>query len=143
MFELDDNFLNEIGLGELPEDQKKPFLQHIYQELEMRVGTKLSDGMSDDQLEEFGQIIEQKDNFIGSWLENNVPNYKNDKTFIKLQQSSKLDVDSKDLKAEYAATKWLEINRPDYREVVSSVLGEIKQEIMANKDTILGRESAA
>ena len=53
MFQLDENFLNDIGLGSLPEAQKKPFLQHIYEELELRVGTRLSDGLSDEQLEEF------------------------------------------------------------------------------------------
>jgi hypothetical protein len=42
------------------------------------------------------------------------------------------------LKAEYAATKWLEVNRPDYRDVVKQVLEELKSEIVANKDTILG-----
>jgi len=46
MFQLDDQFLNDIGLGNLPDDQKKPFLQHIYDELELRVGTRLSDGMN-------------------------------------------------------------------------------------------------
>ena len=57
MFQLDDKFLEEIGLNSLPEEQKKPFLQHIYDELELRVGTKLSDGMTDEQLEEFESII--------------------------------------------------------------------------------------
>lgn len=139
MFQLDDNFLNEIGLGGLPEDQKKPFLQHIYQELEMRVGTKLSDGMSDEQLEEFGQIIEQKGNFINTWLASNVPDYRNDQIFINLQDSNGSTANDDSLKAEYAATKWLEINRPDYRDVVASVLDQIKQEIIANKDAILGK----
>jgi len=37
MFQLDEKFLEEIGLNELPEEQKKPFLQHIYDELELRV----------------------------------------------------------------------------------------------------------
>ena len=38
MFRLDDQFLKDIGLDGLPEEQKKPFLQHIYSELELRVG---------------------------------------------------------------------------------------------------------
>ena len=62
MFQLDEKFLEDIGLNDLPEEQKKPFLQHIYDELELRVGTKLSDGMSDEQLEEFESIIDR--NFL-------------------------------------------------------------------------------
>ena len=42
MFQLDDNFLKELGLDQLPDEQKKPFLQHIYSELELRVGERLS-----------------------------------------------------------------------------------------------------
>ena len=59
MFRLDDQFLKDIGLDGLPEEQKKPFLQHIYSELELRVGTRLSDGLSDTQLEEFEKIIDR------------------------------------------------------------------------------------
>ena len=40
--------------------------------------------------------------------------------------------------AEFTATKWLEVNRPDYRDVVAAVLDELKKEIIANRDAILG-----
>lgn len=142
MFELDDKFLNQVGLGALPEEQKKPFLQHIYQELEMRVGTKLSDGMSDAQLEEFGLIIDRNDEVIKTWLNDNAPDYYNDNGFINLQKKTGLDPNDADLRAEYVATKWLEVNRPDYRDVVADVLNEIKKEITLNKDAILGDKAA-
>jgi len=31
MFQLDDKFLADIGLTDMPDDQKQPFLQHIYE----------------------------------------------------------------------------------------------------------------
>ncbi len=137
MFQLDDKFLEEIGLNSLPEEQKKPFLQHIYNELELRVGTKLSDGMTDMQLEEFESIINRKEDIIYSWLSNNAPDFINDAVFLKMQTSTGLDINDFNLKADYAATKWLEINRPDYRQVVASTLDTIKQEIISNRETIL------
>lgn len=142
MFQLDDKFLEDIGLNELPEEQKKPFLQHIYDELELRVGTKLSDGMTDEQLEEFEAIIDRKEEVIVDWLEKNAPDYHNDTVFIKLQSATGLDVNDSDLKSEYAATKWLEINRSDYRDVVASVLEDLKNEVIANKSVILGNAQA-
>lgn len=141
MFQLDDKFLADVGLQDLPEDQKKPFLQHIYDELELRVGTKLSEGMSDAQLEEFEAIIDRKDEVITSWLAQHVPDYHNDQAFGRIQQATGLDVNDIGLRAEYTATKWLEINRPDYRDVVASVLGELKKEISANKNAILGNQT--
>ena len=140
MFQLDDKFLEDIGLNTMPEGQKKPFLQHIYGELEMRVGTKLSEGMSDKQLGEFESIIDQNDPVISAWLDQNAPNYYNDDVFLRSQKETGLDVNDPQLRAEYAATKWLEINRPDYRDVVTNVMNEIKNEIVANRDAILGAE---
>lgn len=142
MFQLDDKFLQDIGLDDLPEEQKKPFLQHIYDELELRVGTKLSDGMSDDQLEEFESIIDHRDDVVIDWLAKNAPDYHNDDVFMQLQTSTDLDVNSPGLRAEYAATKWLSVNRPDYRNVVTQVLDEIKAEVIASRDVILDKNLA-
>ncbi len=138
MFQLDEKFLDEIGLNELPEEQKKPFLQHIYDELELRVGTKLSDGMSDEQLAEFEAIIDRKKDIVVSWLAKYAPNYHTDSNFLKIQKTSGLDVSDINLQSEYAATKWLEVNRPDYRDVVAQVLEELKKEVIANRSVILG-----
>lgn len=142
MFRLDEQFLKDIGLDSLPEEQKKPFLQHIYSELELRVGTKLSDGLSDTQLEEFEQIIDRNQEKIMAWLSEHAPTYAQDEAFGKLQQATNLPADDPQLVAEYTATKWLEVNRPDYRDVVARVLGELKQEIMSNRDAILGSMGA-
>jgi hypothetical protein len=114
-------------------------LQHIYDELELRVGTRLSDGMSDAQLEEFESIIDHKDEVVVAWLTVNAPDYYNDESFQRIQTATGLDVNDPSLRAEYTATKWLEINRPDYRDVVASVLEEIKKEITANRDALLGQ----
>lgn len=143
MFQLDDKFLADIGLNELPEEQKKAFLQHIYDELELRVGTKLSDGMSDEQLEEFESIIDRKDDVITEWLTKHVPDYYNDESFSRIKEATGLDVNDAGLRAEYAATKWLEVNRPDYRDVVASVLDELKKEIIGSRDKILDNDQPA
>ena len=138
MFQLDDKFLADIGLNDMPDDQKQPFLQHIYEELELRVGTKLSDGLSDQQLEEFEKIIDRDFATIDSWLGAHVQDHVNDPIFQRMQQALKLDASDPNLKAEYVATKWLEVNRPDYRDVVKVVLDDLKREIIANRDAILG-----
>lgn len=143
MFQLDDQFLADIGLGGLPDEQKKPFLQHIYEQLEYKVGVRLSEGMSDTQLDEFEAIIDKKEPQVSTWIQQYAPNYATDEVFIKIQQQSGLPADSPALKGEYAATKWLEVNRPDYRDVVAATLNELKQEITQNRDAILGTQPGA
>lgn len=137
MFQLDDQFLNDLGLDKLPSEQRKAFLEHIYQELELRVGTKLSDGLSDAQLQEFESIIDKDDTVITNWVAQYAPNYQQDEMFTRLQQAANLDPASPELRNEYVATKWLEVNRPDYRDVVAATLADLKQEIMTNRDAIL------
>jgi hypothetical protein len=80
MLKLDNTLLDELGLGSLPEDQKKAMLQHIYETLELRVGTNLANQMTDQQLEEFEKFIDDGGDANQAqalqWLESNLPNYK-------------------------------------------------------------------
>jgi hypothetical protein len=80
MLKLDNNLLEELGLGSLPEDQKRSMLQHIYETLELRVGTNLANQMTDQQLEEFEKFIDDGGDANQAqalqWLETNLPNYK-------------------------------------------------------------------
>lgn len=77
MIKLDDNLLQELGLGALPPEEKKKMLAHIYETLEMRVGMALAKQMNDGQLNEFEQFIKSNDE-AGAlrWLETNFPNYR-------------------------------------------------------------------
>jgi hypothetical protein len=77
MIKLDDNLLTELGLQVLPAEDKKALLRHIYETLEMRVGTTLARQMTDGQLDEFEAFINSNDE-AGAlrWLETNFPNYK-------------------------------------------------------------------
>ncbi len=77
MFKLDDNLLKELGLGELPAAEKNKMLAHIYETLEMRVGMKLAEQMTNEQLDEFESFIDRNDEPGAlKWLETNFPNYK-------------------------------------------------------------------
>ena len=142
MFQLNEEFLKELGLDRLPEEQRKPFLQHIYSELELRVGERLSQGMSEAQLDEFANIIDKTPGVVEGFLAKYAPNYQQEPMFQKLLQASGAAADDTRLRDEFAATKWLEVNRPDYRDVVAAVMNELKKEIIANRDAILGGMSA-
>lgn len=143
MFQLDDNFLKELGLDQLPDEQKKPFLQHIYSELELRVGERLSQGMSDAQLDEFANIIDKVPGAVDEFLAKHAPNYQQEPMFQRLVQATKADPNNPGLKDEFAATKWLEVNRPDYRDVVAATMDELKKEIITNREAILGGMGAS
>lgn len=94
--EFNEQFLQEMGLSSMPEEQKKKFLTYIQEELEIRIGERIAKGLTETQLNEFDMITDQNE-----------------------------------------ATKWLEKNRPDYREIVARTIEEMKTEIRANRDRLV------
>ena len=74
---IDESLLVELGLGGLPQQEKTNLLKHIYETLEMRVGMRLADQMTNEQLDEFERFFNAQDD-AGAfrWLETNFPNYK-------------------------------------------------------------------
>lgn len=94
--QFDDKFLQEMGLSAMPEGQKQEFLDYIQEELEVRIGERISKGLTEVQLNEFDQITDQDE-----------------------------------------AAKWLEKNRPDYREIVTRTIEELKQEIRLNRSKLI------
>jgi hypothetical protein len=108
MFQLDDNLLQELGLGSLPVAEKNKMLGHIYETLELRVGMRLAEQMSDGQLDEFEGFIDRNDE-PGAlhWLETNFPDYKKVvaeeleklKSEIKAQAPAILDATNAEMQA--------------------------------------------
>ena len=94
--EFDKKFLQEMGLSAMPEDEKQRFLDYIQEELEVRIGERISRGLTEVQLNEFDMITDQSE-----------------------------------------AAKWLEVNRPDYREIVERTITEMKAEIRANRNRLV------
>ena len=94
--EFDDKFLADMGLSAMPEEQKRDFLAYVQEELEVRIGERISRGLTQVQLNEFDAITDPTE-----------------------------------------AAKWLEVNRPDYREIVSRTIAEMKEEIRANRAKLL------
>ncbi len=94
--EFDEKFLQEMGLSAMPEDEKQKFLAYVQEELEVRIGERISRGLTETQLNEFDMITDPAE-----------------------------------------AAKWLEINRPDYRDIVTRTINEMKEEIRANRNKLI------
>jgi hypothetical protein len=92
---IDHNLLAELGLGALPDEEKKNLEKHIYETLEMRVGMRLADQMTNEQLDEFETYFNARDDAGAfKWLETNFPNYKDivadefDKLKVEVSQNA-------------------------------------------------------
>lgn len=133
---LDDSLLEELGLGALPEAEKKPFLRQLYEELEKRVGTRLAAGMSDEQISQFERFATGDIEYAKSYLDSNVANWMSLPDYASMYQERQAaatragaEFNEMAVVAEYAAFKWLETNFPNYKDVVAEEFDKLKVEI--------------
>ena len=75
MIRVDEDFMTEVGLAERPTAEKQAFMDHAEEELEVRVGQKISSRLSDEQIDEFSRIQNDNSKTL-SWLERNVPDFR-------------------------------------------------------------------
>lgn len=94
--ELDEGFLREVGLAVMPNEQRRAFLEYVQEELEVRVGEGIAEGMTEEKMKEF--------------------------------EAAETDEETE---------KWLNENKPNYREIVEKTIEELKEEISRNKEKIL------
>lgn len=133
---MDDKFLVEVGLQNLPEPQKTAFMTEIQEELENRVGEKMSEGMTSEQLEEFDGIMQKDRNVMIRFL-TKLGDYRQDEVYQKLLQKYNVTEGTLEILGEYLSVKWIQLNRPDYMEVAQDIEAEFKQEIMNAHDEIM------
>lgn len=134
MYKFDDNFLESVGLGSMPAEQKDAFLQYAQDQLEMKIGEKMSEGLSNEQLDEFEKIVDNDKATIDRWLAG-AGDYKNDAIYQKLVES--LGSDNEEIMSDYVTAKWLDQNCPQYRQIITDSIKAIREEITANKDALL------
>lgn len=58
----------------MPEDKKSAFLDYLKEELEVRIGERISEGLTETQLNEFDMINDPTE--AASWLGKNRPDYR-------------------------------------------------------------------
>ena len=136
MFQFDESFLETVGLSGMPEEEKENFLQYAQDQLEVRIGEKMSEGLSEEQLDEFERIIDNDQETVQKWLAN-AGDYKNDEIYKKLLEGSEVAEDTPEFLNDYVTAKWLDQNCPQYQDIIRESIEGLQQEIAQQKDAIL------
>lgn len=136
MFQFDESFLETVGLSGMPEEEKENFLQYAQDQLEVRIGEKMSEGLSEEQLDEFERIIDNDQDTVQQWLAN-AGDYKNDEIYKKLLDGSEVAEDTPEFLNDYVTAKWLDQNCPQYQDIIRESIEGLQQEISQQKDAIL------
>ncbi len=144
MIRIDDSLLEELGLLSLPKEERDTLLRQIYETLEMRVGMRLAERMSDAQLDEFERFINGDLAFTEDYLNQKKAGWATSEAYQKAMQNAQTaaqragrQVNENAVKTEYGALTWLETNFPDYKDVVAQELEKLKGEIKADSGKIV------
>lgn len=135
--ELDEKFLEEVGLSQMPEDKKERFLKQTQAELELAVGEEISRGLSEQQIREFEALSEGDQRVIKKMVFEMDSDFRDDKVYKAILKRSGKEMGDWSTLGEYLTVRWIRVNRPDYKEVVDRVLAELKEKIKARKDELL------
>lgn len=136
MIKIDEKFLDEVGLTDLPEEKKPEFIEQTQEELENRVGERMSEGLTLNQLQEFEGIMNNDRNAMIQIL-SQIGDYRNDPIYIKILQRHGVTEGNLQILGEYLSVKWIQINRPDYAAITADVEAQLKNEIIQARDRIL------
>jgi len=134
MYKFDDNFLESVGLAGMPAEQKEAFLQYAQDQLEVRIGEKMSEGLSDEQLDEFERIIDNDQATLDKWIAG-AGDYKNDAIYQKLAEN--IGGSDQDVLGDYVTAKWLNQNCPQYQQIIQDSIEALRAEISENKEALL------
>ncbi len=134
MYTLDESFLDMVGLSEMPEDQKNDFLAYAQDQLEVRIGEKMSEGLSDAQIDEFEKIIDNDQAAVNSIIGTN---YQNDELYKTILQNSDREEGSAEFLSDFATAKWLSQNCPQYQDIIRDCFNSLREEISSQSASIL------
>lgn len=136
MIKIDEKFLEEVGLSTLAETKKADFIAKTQEELENRVGEKMSEGMTVDQLREFEGIMNNDRNTMIRVL-SQIGDYREDDLYRKLLKKHGVTEGTLEILGEFLSVKWIQLNRPDYATITKNVADELKREIIEASAMIL------
>lgn len=143
MPQLNDQFLQDVGLGSLPDVERTGMLDQMRKTLETNVGMEIYKNLQDYQLQEFegfmplndenGQVINSEEAANANaqrWLDVNVPTYKTNPALQPyLNDPARI--------RDFAAMNWLQRNFPAYRDVVAAELNKLMTEVRNNVPQII------
>ena len=120
----DEQIIAQLNIAELPDDEKTA----IINEAQGRIGESISEQLSDEQLNEYQAIIDGNEHVIDAWLEQNVPNYKDEAVYQSFEEAYETDPERNSPTKLFASIAWVQLTVPHIQDVVAKALDDFKQE---------------
>lgn len=136
MTDTDIDWLRSLGYSQLSEEDAQSLLDTIHEELQVRVGARLSESVTHAQLVEFHKLRSGDVSFATHWVEREGIDPKKDETYRIMTENVQDCDEMRSRFCDWAATKWIEVSCPDYREVIAQCREQLEAELRDNASRV-------
>lgn len=124
----DEQYIIEaLGVEEWSEDKREP----VVTEATMRIGTAIVEQLSEQQYTEYKAIVDDNQDVINAWLDQNAPNYKDNEAYKQIAAGYDTDPEKNSPNKLFATIAWVQVNVPRLQEIINDTLSTYKQELAA------------
>lgn len=120
-----EQLIEQLGIQDWPEEKQD-------QAVEMatyRIGDAITGALSEEQFDEYKAIVDDDTAVIDSWLEQNIPDYKESPVYQEFEQGYEEDPEKNNPAKLFASMAWVQVNVPNLQEVIAQALDAYKQEL--------------
>jgi len=125
MLQDEQHIIDTLEIADWPADKREATVV----EATMRIGNALLDALSDQQYNEYKAIIDDNQDVINAWLEQTIPDYKENPVYKEIEAGYDADPEQNNPAKLFATIAWLQVNVPDLQERIAKSLELYKQEL--------------
>jgi hypothetical protein len=129
MFNLSEEYLKEVGVAIMPQAMQDEIIPGIIKSIQGKISIKMSEQLSDLLINEFDYLTLGTADEVRNWLVKVIPYYIESPEYVTAMKESGASED--DFVKAYGVTKWLEMNVPNYSQLVADAMEETKQGLIA------------
>jgi len=120
----DEQIIAQLNIEELPDDEKT----EVITEAQVRIGETIAEELTSEQLTEYQAIIDGNEQVITTWLEKNVPDYKEEAIYQSFEEGYESDPEHNSPAKLFASIAWIQLTVPHIQDLVAKAIESFKQE---------------
>lgn len=117
--------IDTLGISDWDEAKKEPVLTEATQ----RIGKTLLGELDDAQRNEYNAIIDDDHAVIDAWLDQNVPDFKDNPVYKAIEEGYEADPEKNNPAKLFATIAWIQLTIPNVQELINQTLANYKQEL--------------
>lgn len=121
----DEQIIEQLGIGDWPEEKQREVLEIAT----VRFGNAITDSLTEQQFNEYKAIVDDNQEVIDAWLDQNVPDYKESPVYKEIQGGYDADPEKNNPAKLFASIAWIQVNVPNVQDIIAKALDEYKQEL--------------